>query len=55
MVNITKRDLAIIGGIAGVADFLVEGRLSAPLSRALKKAAVAAGKEQFLLHLQQPG
>jgi len=44
MVNITKRDLAIIGGIAGVADFLVEGRLSAPLSRALKKAAVAAGK-----------
>jgi hypothetical protein len=44
MVKITKRDLAIIGGIAGVADFLTEGRLSAPLSRALKKAAVAAGK-----------
>jgi len=44
MVNITKRDLAIIGGIAGVADFLAEGRLSAPLARALKKAAVAAGK-----------
>ena len=44
MVKITKRDLAIIGGIAGVADFLVEGRLSAPLSRALKKTAVAVGK-----------
>jgi len=44
MVNITKRDLAIIGGIAGVADFLAEGRLSAPFARALKKAAVAAGK-----------
>ena len=36
--------MAIIGGLAGVADFLAEGRLSAPLSRALKKAAVAAGK-----------
>ena len=44
MVKLTKRDLAIIGGAAGVADFLAEGRLSAPLSRALKKAAVAAGK-----------
>ena len=44
MVKLTKRDLAIIGGLAGVADFLAEGRLSAPLSRALKKAAVAAGK-----------
>ena len=43
MVNVTKRDLAIIGGLAGVADFLAEGRLSAPLSRALKKAAVAVG------------
>jgi hypothetical protein len=43
MVKITKRDLAIIGGAAGVADFLLEGRLSAPLSRALKKTAVAAG------------
>jgi len=45
MVKLTKRDLAIIGGIAGVADFLAEGRLSAPLSRALKRAAVAAGKK----------
>ena len=44
MVKLTKRDLAIIGGLAGVADFLAEGRLSAPLSRALKRAAVAAGK-----------
>ena len=45
MVKLTKRDLAIIGGLAGVADFLAEGRLSAPLSRALKRAAVAAGKK----------
>jgi hypothetical protein len=45
MVKLTKRDLAIIGGIAGVADFLAEGRLSAPLSRALKRAAIAAGKK----------
>ena len=44
MVKLTKRDLAIIGGLAGVADFLAEGRLSAPLSRALKRAAIAAGK-----------
>ena len=45
MVKLTKKDLAIIGGLVGVADFLAEGRLSAPLSRALKRAAVAAGKK----------
>jgi len=45
MVKLTKRDLAIIGGLAGVADFLAEGRLSAPLSRALKRVAIAAGKK----------
>jgi hypothetical protein len=48
MVKITKRDLAIIGGAAGVADFLLEGRLSAPLSRALKKSAVAVGSRALM-------
>ena len=38
MVNLTQRDLAIIAGTAGVADFLTEGRFSAPVARALKKA-----------------
>jgi len=36
MVNISKKDLVTIAGIAGVADFLAEGRFSAPISRALK-------------------
>ena len=36
MVKVTKKDLAIIAGLAGVADFLAEGRLSAPLARAVK-------------------
>ena len=36
MVNISKKDLVTIAGLAGVADFLAEGRLSAPISRALK-------------------
>jgi hypothetical protein len=45
MVKLTKKDLAIIGGLVGVADFLAEGRLSAPLSRALKRTAIAAGKK----------
>ena len=48
MVKITKRDLAIIGGAAGVADFLLEGKLSAPLSRALKKSAVAVGSRALM-------
>jgi hypothetical protein len=38
MVKITERDLAIIAGLAGVADFLTEGRFSAPVARALKRA-----------------
>ena len=38
MVKLTKRDIAIIAGMAGAADFLTEGRFSAPLARALKKA-----------------
>jgi len=37
MVKLTKRDLALIGAAAGTADFLAEGRLSAPLARALKR------------------
>jgi len=36
MVKFTKRDLAIIAGLAGAADFLAEGRFSAPVARALK-------------------
>ena len=36
MVNISKRDLAVIAGLAGAADFLAEGRFTAPLARGLK-------------------
>ena len=36
MVKISKRDLAVIAGLAGAADFLAEGRFTAPLARALK-------------------
>jgi len=36
MVKISRRDLAVIAGLAGAADFLAEGRFTAPLSRALK-------------------
>jgi len=38
MVNISKGDLAIIAGLAGTADFLAEGRFTAPIARALKTA-----------------
>ena len=38
MVKFTQRDLATFAGIAGVADFLAEGRFSAPVARGLKKA-----------------
>ena len=38
MVKFTERDVAIIAGTAGVLDFLTEGRFSAPVARALKKA-----------------
>ena len=40
MVKFTKRDIAIIAGLAGAADFLAEGRFSAPVARALKKVIV---------------
>jgi len=42
MVKVTERDLAIIAGLAGVADFLTEGRFSAPVARALKRAFARA-------------
>ena len=37
MVKFTERDVAIIAGLAGVADFLTEGRFSAPVARAIKR------------------
>ena len=37
MVKLTKKDLAIIAAGVGTADFLLEGKLSAPVARALKK------------------
>ena len=37
MVKLTKKDLAIIAAGAGTADFLLEGKLSAPVARALKR------------------
>ena len=37
MVKLTKKDLAIIGAGIGTADFLLEGKLSAPVARALKR------------------
>jgi len=43
MVNISKKDLLTIAGLAGFADFLAEGRLGAPISRALKKFGWRAG------------
>jgi len=54
MVNISKRDLAILVGIAGVVDFAVEGRLGAPLSRAIKKVARAGAARVFLNPAQVP-
>jgi len=48
MVKFTKRDLGIIAGLAGVADFLTEGKFSAPVARALKsvirRTAPVAGR-----------
>ena len=45
MVKLTKRDLGIIAGVVGTADFLLEGKLSAPVARAIKKTATAAAKK----------
>lgn len=45
MVKLTQRDLALLGGAIGVADFLAEGKLSAPVARALKRYVIpAAGR-----------
>ena len=38
MVKFTERDLTIVAGLAGAADFYTEGKFSAPVARALKKA-----------------
>jgi len=54
MVKFTERDLAIVAGLAGAADFLSEGRFSAPVARALKRAlgkaapVVARGTAAFI-------
>jgi len=53
MVKFTDRDLAIVAGLAGVADFLTEGRFSAPVARAFKKifgirGPVARGAARFV-------
>jgi len=53
MVTITQKDLAIIAGLGGAADFLAEGRFSAPVARALKKVLgirgpVARGAAAFV-------
>ena len=45
MVKLTKRDLGIIAGIVGTTDFLLEGKLSAPVARAIKKAGSWVGSE----------
>jgi len=37
MVKFTERDLTIVAGLAGAADFYTEGKFSAPVARALKK------------------
>jgi len=42
MVTITQKDLAIIAGLGGAADFLTEGRFSAPVARALKRTFARA-------------
>jgi hypothetical protein len=40
MVKFTERDIAIVAGLAGIADFLTEGRFSAPVARALKRVFI---------------
>jgi len=38
MVKVTQKDLAIIAGLAGIADILTEHRFSIPVERAVKRA-----------------
>jgi len=42
MVNVSRKDLERLAIGFGIADFLTEGRLSAPIARATKKALVKA-------------
>jgi len=42
MVKLSKRDLQIIAGVIGAADFYYEGALTAPVSRALKAVLAKA-------------
>jgi len=42
-VKFSDRDIAIIAGGVGIIDFLSEGRFSAPVARALKKAIIKLG------------
>lgn len=54
---ISQKDLNAIGAIAfgvGVVDFFMEGKLSAPVSRAIKKGASAAAAKAFLNPGQVP-
>jgi len=54
---ISQKDLNAIGAIAfgvGVVDFFMEGKLSAPISRAIKKGASAAAAKAFLNPGQVP-
>jgi hypothetical protein len=54
---ISQKDLNKIGAVAfglGVLDFFLEGKLQAPISRALKKAGKAAAAKAFLNPGQVP-
>jgi len=54
MVKLSKSDLAIIAGVIGAADFFYEGALTAPVSRAIKKAISAGAARAFLNPGQVP-
>jgi len=54
MVKLSKSDLAIIAGVIGAADFFYEGALTAPVSRAIKKAISAGAARAFLKPGQVP-
>ena len=54
MVKLSKRDLQIIAGVIGAADFYYEGALTKPVSRAIKKAVAAGAARAFLNPGQVP-
>jgi len=54
MVKLSKRDLSILIGIAGVADLVAEGAFSTPVIRAMKKVARAGAAKVFLNPSQVP-